>query len=220
MHNKFYTLKPAVDTEETGNVFPAVESYEDYDFNAPDSVHKLNHHEFPDLTPNIKFKLSRGARFTDVMSQATINAYGLLISEELKNSLSELNIPPHKFYPASIQDKERTYNYYWLHIVWKENTKIIDYSKSSFFQKRGQRDLGDLIIHSENDYKITKEKLGSRFMVGQKEIVLKTIPDYNLWPAPYKSVLIIPSSSKVFFKRFTGISITENNEIKDQGLIN
>lgn len=219
MQDKFYTLKPAVDTEETGRTFPSVESYEDYDFNAPDSVHKLIHHEFPDFKPNIKFKLSKGAKITDVMSQTTINTYGLLISERLKSSLSELTIPPHKFYPAPIKDKGKIHNYYWLHIVWKENTKIIDYSKSSFFQKRGQRDLGDLIIHSENDYKITKEKLGSRFMIGQKEIILKTKPNYNLWTAPYKSALIIPSSSKSFFQSFSGISITENNEIKDQGLI-
>jgi hypothetical protein len=30
--NHYYILKPAVGTEETGMAFPAVESYDDYDF--------------------------------------------------------------------------------------------------------------------------------------------------------------------------------------------
>ncbi len=215
---KIHILKPAIDTEETGYVFPAVVSYEDYNFEAPNSVHNLNHHDFPSFTPDIRFKLAKGAKLCDVMGQATINAYGLLISERLRNSIEELRIAPHKFYPACVEDNGQAYKYYWLHIVWNENTKMIDYAQSSFFQKRGHRDLGNLIINSEDEYKRTKNRLGSRFMIGQKKIILRTIPDYDIWTAPYKSKIIISSRSKAFFKNFTGVLITEDELIKVQGL--
>jgi hypothetical protein len=57
----YYILKPAVDTPETGNAYPAVESYDDYDFNATNSVYKLESDKFPDFTPDIRFKHAKEA---------------------------------------------------------------------------------------------------------------------------------------------------------------
>jgi hypothetical protein len=217
MKETFYILKPSFDTEETGHVYPAVESYDDYNFKSSNSVHNLNHHAFPAFTPDIRFRLAKGAKLCDVMGQATISAYGILISERLKNSINELKIPPHRFYSAFIEDKGQTFNYYWLHIVWNDNIHLVDYSESSFFQKRGNRDLGDLTITSLKDYQNMKEQLGSRFMIGQKKLVLHTEPDYDMWTAPYRANIIINSKAKSFFENFTGILISEDETIKVQG---
>ena len=39
--NQYYILKPAVGTKETGMAYPAVESFEDYDFKATSKNSKL-----------------------------------------------------------------------------------------------------------------------------------------------------------------------------------
>ena len=72
MSPQFYILQPAVNIPETGNAFPAAESFDDYDFDGPRSVHKLTFREMPDFEPDIRFKLAKGAKLTDVMSQAAI----------------------------------------------------------------------------------------------------------------------------------------------------
>ena len=214
MSNQYYILKPAVDTKVTGNVFPAVESYNDYDFNGPNSVHKLNHHEFPSFEPNIRLKLVNGAILCDVLGQATINASGLLVSERLKNALSQLIIVPHTYYPASIEDTDGAiHKYYWMHLVWQENDKLVNFRDSIFYQKRGARELGELNIQSQSDYQYVKEKIGSRFMIGQKKLVLNYFPNYDIWLIPYSPSLIIHERIKPFFEKFTGISLIQDNKI-------
>ena len=65
--SQYYLLKPAVGTKETGKHILVVESYEDYDFNAPNSVYKSDSDFFPNFVPDIRFKLAKYAKLCDVM---------------------------------------------------------------------------------------------------------------------------------------------------------
>ncbi|MEZ4922160.1 MAG: hypothetical protein R2780_03225 [Crocinitomicaceae bacterium] len=215
--NKFYIIKPAVDTEETGHVYPAVQSAPDYNFNTENSIHRLNHHEFPDFEPNFTFHLSEGARVCDLMGQATISASGLLISERLKNLLVEFNIAPHKLFPINIVGNGTSYNYYWLHIVWKEIEDLIDYNQSKFFKKRGPRNLGELKIKSRDDYWHQKKELGSRFLIGFEKIKFLRVPNFDVWVMPFRGDIICNEEVAMLIRQntdFKGIQISPSTQFE------
>jgi hypothetical protein len=201
----YYILKPAVDTPETGNAYPAVESYPDYDFNAPNSVHKIKFNEFPDFTPDIRFKLAKGAKLCDMMGQATINANGFLISEKLKSVFEAANMVPHKFYPATIEAKGTLHQYYWVHLVWNDGKQIIDFPNSVFYKQKFSNNLGYLKINSEADYINTKSEIGSRYMIGFEKLRLKEQPSFDLMIVPFKTDIFISEKLKSQLSSLTGL---------------
>ncbi len=191
---KYYILKPAVDTPETGSAYPAVESYDDYDFNAPNSVHKLTFREFPGFEPDIRFKLKPGAKLTDMLSQAAISAHGFLINEKLKNVFSSLNIVPHKFYKAYIEDSKGTiHNYYWMHIVW-EDFSIIDWDKSLFFYAHYE-DKIKLNFSSVSKYQNKKKELGMFTPIQVERLYLKSV-DFDLFVHPLQALILLSHKGK------------------------
>jgi|GEM_PF-3556911 len=212
--SEFYSIKPAVDTKETGKVFPTVESYDKYDFNSSRSVHKLTFREFPDFEPDIRFKLAKGAKLCDVMGQSTISAHGLLISEKAKEVFSEINIAPHKFYPSYIEDHTGDiHNYYWMHLVWEDITKFISYQNSSFYKRKFSNNLGELCIDSDKQFWEVKEELGSRYMIGINKIQLEKGIDFHLFPFPYSSVILIADSAVNKVNSLSGLDISPDDSI-------
>lgn len=182
MASEYYILKPAVDTPETGNAYPAAESYDDYDFNAPNSVHKLNFREFPDFEPDIRFKLAKGAKLTDMLSQAAISAYGFLINEKLKNAFEHFKIVPHKYYPATVEDhKGNFHQYFWMQLVWEDWKNIIDWKNSNFFIRRVSKNLGPIDISSYDDFLSKKKELGAVKMIDFEKITLKSKIEFDLF---------------------------------------
>ena len=203
--NQYYILKPAVGTKETGMEYPAVESFEDYDFNAPNSVHKIKFNEFPDFTPDLRFKLAKGAKMCDMMGQATINANGFLISEKIKVVLQNANTVPCKFYPATIEDKGIIYHYYWVQFIWEEGKQLIDFSNSIFFKQKFSDNLGYFNITNHEEYTNTKKEIGSRYMIGFEQLKLKGQPSFELMIVPFKTDIFILEDLKLQLTSFTGI---------------
>ncbi len=134
MDKEYYILKPAVGTKETGMAYPAVVSYPDYDFDGPRSVYKIDSRHFADFEPDLNYKLSRGSKICDLMSQIGISAVGLLINEKMLNLLTTFNLVPYKFYHANIEmtQSKNKIQYYFIHFVWNEGVKFIDYINSEF----------------------------------------------------------------------------------------
>lgn len=212
--SEYYILKPAVGTKETGMAYPAVESYDDYDFNSSRSVHKLTFREFPDIEPDIRFKLAKGAKLCDVMGQAAISAHGLLISKKAKEVFSKLNIAPHEFYPSYIEDhKGNIHNYYWMHLVWKDMTNFISYHHSSFYKRKFSNNLGELSINSDQQFWQVKEELGSRYMIGIDKIKLEKGIDFHIFPFPYSSYILIKESAINQVDSLSGLDISPDNSI-------
>jgi len=132
LDNQIYILKAAIGTKETGMAYPAIESYDDYDFNGPNSVYKLDSDKFPDFDPDIRFKLAKGAKLCDIMGQGTISACGLLISQNVKDVLDQFKLVPHKYFTATIEDKGIIHQYYWVHFVWDDGLNHLDFANSNF----------------------------------------------------------------------------------------
>lgn len=204
----YYILKPAVDTPETGNAYPAVESYDYYDFNAPNSVYKLDSDTFPDFTPDIRFKLAKEAKLCDLMAQGTISSCGLLISKKLKGLLEKENLVPHKFFPATIEvDKEKMEQYYWLHLVWPDGINYLDFQRSKFKIKRASKDLGEIEIESLNDLHSKQGELGFIKMIHNYEYTFSD-PSFDLFIHPLNKTIFVSENLKTKMAGFTGIEIT------------
>ncbi len=207
MTTQYYIIRPAVDTLETGNAFPAAESYDNYDFNAPNSVHKLNFREFPDFVPDIRFKLAKGAKLTDMLSQAAISAHGFLINEKLKNVFEQFNMVPHKYYPASIEDHHGNFHrYFWLHLIWEEWKNIIDWKNSNFFIRRVSKNMGPIEISSYDDFLSLKEELGVLKMIDFEKIIFKNKIQFDLF-TQLKSDVYSTKKLKEYieFNSFSGV---------------
>src|SRR5688500_15759577 len=144
--NEIFILQPATNTKETGSKFPPVESYDNYNFKALNSVHNIKNREFPDFEPDIRFKLRKGAKLCDLMGQATINAHGFLISPKMKSIFENTNIIPHLYYPATIESNEILHPYFWIHFVWNESKELFDFENSYFYAKRFSQNLGKVNI--------------------------------------------------------------------------
>lgn len=201
----YYILKPAVGTKETGMEYPAVESYDNYDFNAPNSVHKLNFREFPDFIPDIRFKLAKGAKLTDMLSQAAISAHGFLINEKLKKAFEQFNVVPHKYYPAKIEDcNGNFYDYFWMHLVWKEGISMINYEESVFFKRKFSNNLGYIKLSSDEDFWTKKEEMGSRYMIGIECLKFKYTPFHQLLVIPYNTDIVVDESLKDILSNYSG----------------
>jgi hypothetical protein len=212
----YYILKPAVDTQETGNAYPAVESYDDYNFNAPNSVHKLKSREFPDFNPDMRFKLAKGAKLCDMMGQATINAHGFLISEKLKSIFENANLVPNKFYPATIEEaKGILHNYYWMHLVWNEGIDIIDYANSSFFVRRGLRNIGKIEVNSFDDFNAKNNEMGAVNYIDYDKILLKEPIAFDAFPIYHGVDIFISEAMANALKnhKLSGLDIIITNKI-------
>jgi len=177
----YFNLKPAVDTEETGNQFPAVETPEDYDFKSANSAHRIKTEEFPKFVPDLRFKLAPEAKFTDIIGQATISVPGLLISKKVKEILEKYDLVPSKFYSAEIAGSKA--DYFWIHPIWKEGIEFVNYQKSEWRIKEFSHDLGSIELLDRKDHLIKQGELGFMKMIYGNPIVISN-PNFDLFVDP------------------------------------
>ncbi|SHI02922.1 hypothetical protein SAMN04488109_6841 [Chryseolinea serpens] len=205
----YYIIKPAVDTKETGSAYPAVESYDGYDFNASNSVHKLRSREFPDFKPDLRFKLAKDAKLCDLMGQATINAHGFLISERLKGVFEKANIVPHTFYHATIEVKGVLHNYYWMHLAVSKEFNFMNYKESDFYIKRFSKNLGKIEIESEDVFLDKRNEIGVTNTIGFNSIHINHTT-VDLFAFPFFTEIYISEKLKSEIEKntLTGIHIS------------
>lgn len=210
----YYILKPAVGTKETGQAYPAVENAEDYNFKAPNSVHKIKFNQFPDFTPDLRFKMAKGAKLCDMLGQGSINANGFLISERLRKILENVNATPYKFYPASIEVKGKFHKYYWMQLVWNEGLSLVDFKRTNFKITEFGTVLGVIAISSYEDLCEKQKELGFIKMIYAAKIVMKD-PKLDLWPNPINTGIMVSPQVRLLLEQnnLTGIAFEENNTI-------
>ena len=215
MATEYYILKPAVDTPETGNAYPAADSYDDYDFNALNSVHKLNFREFPDFEPDIRFKLAKGAKLTDMLSQAAISAHGFLINEKLKDTFEQFNIVPHKYFPATIEDHQGNFhNYFWVQLVWENAKDFINWEESEFYKKRLSKNLGSVSIKQEEDILNEREKCDVATLINFSKVSFKN-HEYDAFLINYFTEIYVSKeiNEALTKSKLTGIEMVKANKL-------
>lgn len=144
---KYYTLKLSSDAKKTGS-FPQADCLTQF------HAHQLKYGRFPDFKPELSFALEKKAKLTDVLSQASVSADGLLINERVKDIFEKYNLIDHCFFSAQVRDqKEKSHLYYWLHLVAKqEYIDWIDFPGSTFLLEKGIGNFEHVRINSKEEY--------------------------------------------------------------------
>lgn len=144
----YYTVKLSTDAKMIG-CFPQVDCLTQF------HAHQFKYDRFPDFDPQLSFELEKKAKLTDVLSQASVSANGLLVNEKTKAILEKYTMSEHRFFPASVMDKKGKIHseYYWLHLVAREAYfDWIDFPKSKFLLEKGIGNFEEIQINSKEDY--------------------------------------------------------------------
>jgi len=213
MSQQYYILKPAVGTKETGMAYPAVESFEDYDFNAPNSVYKLDSDFFPDFIPDIRYKLAKGAKLCDVMEKSNITACGLLINEKVKEVLEQFNLIPHKYFSATIEDKSVIHQYYWVHFVWEDGIKYLDFENSKFKIKEFGTDIEEIQVSNLTELYTKQGELGFIKMIHNYEYTFLN-PNYDLFIHPLNKTIFVSDELKAKMANCIGADLAPAQYLK------
>lgn len=206
MQEKVYRIKPAVNIEETGYAYPAVESFDNYDFKSPESIHNLRTNVIPKFTPDFRFKLAEGAKITDMLSEAISNSAGLLISGKLLDIFQKHTISPYIVYPVYIHNDDRIFEYFWIHYIWEEWHDFVCWESSTFkLFERGQ--FIDLEINSYDEYakEVSKSKF---FRVAPDNIKILPI-DFDMYCHPFIGEIKISKqlAMSILNSKATGVEI-------------
>ena len=156
MTTNWYTFTTSTELKIVGD-YPQTDGMKlDYDLRKPTSVWNLPNCSFPDFEPDLDyFLLTKKAKLTDIVSTALINAAGFIVSEKVKNILSEFRLPEHKYFSAKLKYKNQIYsNYYWLHFG-SDNAALIDFNNSTFVRRDPiltfNDDMEELVISNVSD---------------------------------------------------------------------
>lgn len=109
---------------------------EEYDYQAPDSVHKMHPDKFLEFPPNFKsIYLPETTILTDRISSAPIPWYVMIVSKKLLTILKSFKLPPHRTYAVTILHGQKAVDeYFAIHIlIPREYIDAVDFSKSSFW---------------------------------------------------------------------------------------
>lgn len=208
MDQQYYILKPSLDEKETGKAYPAVVSYPDYDFDGPRSIHKIRSDHFPDFVPDLRFKLARGAKLCDIMTEAASSFTGLLISTKIFNILNDFYICPHRYYDVMIETKTGVEKYYFLHLVWKEGVNIIDYKNSEFVISEFGNIMHNVKISSYEELLSKQKEIGRFKMISFTKTKYYSSPfDLFINPINLKIIITEQLRQKLIDEKISGLHI-------------
>jgi hypothetical protein len=131
---KFFQIEKSSERKVIGREYPQIQtSGGTVNAKAPDSYYNVYSNVFPDFIPNLNYLvLHEDAILTDVLSAAVISS-GFIVNEKVKNVLSQHKLPPHKFYPATIEHRGVFYqNYSWFFYVC-DVLDYINYQQTEFY---------------------------------------------------------------------------------------
>ncbi len=117
MRGPCWTLNNA--TDGIGRAFPQHQDMgRGYDYDAPDSVHRLPYDALPDFVPNFNTVIVHGhAKLTDLLSSAPIRNTGYLVSPRLRAVLEQFALPLHRFYLVPVTHRNKPVaGYCWLQL--------------------------------------------------------------------------------------------------------
>lgn len=170
----YYKIENKTDSE-VGNIFPQVSCINHQ------LAHAIHFDEFVSFDQELSFQLQSKAKLTDVLSQASISACGILISERFSDIISNYTLANHRLYRALVTDHKGKYHkYFWLHFVDNELKFSVNYSKSTFYWTRSTFRKGILELDSYEQYLKLKSENGSLWGVDIDTVVLNRSKYQNL----------------------------------------
>lgn len=180
----------------------------------------FNEIPFPLLDMPLRYKLNKGAKLTNCLSQGAIISPGLIVDDKIKSILDSYKLMAHKYYKIELMDELSTFNlsYYWIQLN-ESLFNEIDYVKSKFVEYHLAEKIGDVKINSYSDYLELRKTKGWRCSIDAKEIRLKfnsPLVDWDLFVLrPFSNEIFISKRLKDAFELngITGIDIIDNDKV-------
>ena len=207
-----YTINIRTDNE-VGGVFPQV-SCETLDF-----AHQIKAHIFINLDSPILFTLEPEAKITDILSQASISSYGLMINDKVKNCLSNYKIIHNHTYACTVIDGKHKLQYYWFQIYDSKILNTINYKESKFYLTEFGFRESNVTLTSFEDFEQHKIRLGKMWGFGADFIKFTNAFDYSLdmFYIPYfgKSIYISDKlAATLIDNKITGMELEHCTSIE------
>lgn len=178
---KYYNLTSTSDLGIVGE-YPQVSTTKDSLLGSPFSTIKVNYGEIPEEIPFLELEFEKKAKTTDLLS--TYSPYfGIIVSEKLKKLLQTFRLPPHKFYPVNVINKNEIIPYYWFNF-YDNASKYIDYKNSiiEIYHKFNFKTLSIMNIESEENLREINSHLGFERNIKLRKISFnKDFPDYDIF---------------------------------------
>lgn len=205
---QYYTLDTPAESKETGSVYPQIA------FDNVKEAFKFRHNIYPEDEPKLSAKLEKGAKLTDILSQASIAGHGLLINEKVKSILTDFKIMGHRFYNCPVKDHNGTiHQYYWMSLVQPNIIDWIDFKNSLFYTVEVGFREDDIELTSLNDYLNKKENLPNiNWWIEAESIKLNKIEDFDLFVFPHllHNIILTKNLNQSFINnKVTGIEMIE-----------
>jgi hypothetical protein len=146
-------------------------------------ANQLSAWEFPAFIPKLEFELNKTAKLTDVLSNAAISGYGLLINDKTKEIFSKFNLMTHKFYDAKIiipkTGEVLAFNYF--HPCYPNLSRLLDYEQSVFYETKWNSRVDNIRINSYDHYtELKSQDKKAMFGVKLDEIYVNKMFDISL----------------------------------------
>ncbi|MRX48473.1 hypothetical protein [Pedobacter puniceum] len=172
-------------------------------------AHQLSAWEFPSFVPKLEFELNKTAKLTDVLSNAAISGFGLLMNDKMKETLSKFNLMKHKFYDAKIiipkTGEEIPFNYF--HPCDPDLSRLLDYDKSVFYETKWTSRVDIIRINSYDHYKELKSQ-DKKAMFGVK---LDEIYVNNLFDKTLDLFVFLPFANSTYVTKRLKDELEKNN---------
>ncbi|MBJ7427493.1 MAG: hypothetical protein JHD28_00815 [Bacteroidia bacterium] len=146
-------------------------------------AHQLSAWEFPAFTPKLEFELNKTAKLTDVLSNAAISGFGLLMNDKTKEIFSKFNLMIHKFYEAKIiiPKTEEILSFNYFHPCDPDLSRLLDFDKSVFYETKWTSRVDIIRINSYDHYtKLKSQDKKAMFGVKLDEIYVNNVFDKTL----------------------------------------
>lgn len=208
----FFSISNSTDNT-VGFVFPQVGCLNQ------ELAHSIKFSEFNNFDREMLFQLEPNAKLTDVLSQASISADGLLINSKVRDILNEFTLMTHRYYKCVVRDnRDNLHDYYWIHLIDNSLLNKIDYPNSKFYAREYGFREHDVELTSYEDYEIQRRQLGDMWGIGSDCLKLKDNSDFpDLFRVPLlgNEIVVRPKlAESMRINGVTGLVIEETNEIE------
>lgn len=177
-----YNLKPAVDTEETGPVYPHIDEYivSEGEIDSVKLLQSLSPETHPPSDARLPIFIIRDSniKFCDFLTSFRLSQNGLVISKKARTILELFNLNSVEYYPIKINFNGRIIeDYYYMHIYSLKSNCIL-FEKSSFYlatlTKRMIQNIGVLKSYTELKDQMEFAKKNLKLIRSDKLILDKT----------------------------------------------
>lgn len=178
---KYFDLTKSNDIRIVGEI-PQVSATENNLFGSPFSPINVRYDKILDKIPLLELEFEKKAKKTDLLSSYNIY-FGLLISEKIKQIVSDFNLPNHKFYHLNLLKNKKNVNGYYFFHFYDNLFHYLDYKKTkiAIMHKFNFSVLDEFVLQSEEHLKEIKSSLKFEEHIRLKELHFNdTFPNYDI----------------------------------------